>query len=67
MVLTAGQLAYLDRLAIDIRSATGRPIERSAILRALVDAVADSRVDLAAGQDEAGIQQLLSARLKGRA
>jgi len=64
VVLTAAELAWLDRLAIDIRSRTGKPVERSAILRAVVDAVHDAGLDLARSADEAAIRETIAAKLR---
>jgi hypothetical protein len=40
------QIAFLDRLAIDLRLENGWAASRAEIIRALVDALADSGIEL---------------------
>jgi hypothetical protein len=62
VVLLDQQIVFLDRLASDIRGSTGAAITRAHILRALVDALAASDVDLTMGRTEADLKSLLTQR-----
>lgn len=64
VVLLDRQIIFLDRLASDIRGATGAAITRADILRALVDALAASDVDLTTCRTEADLQSLLTQRFQ---
>ena len=46
VVLLDRHVAYLDRLAIDIRLKHGRAISRAEIIRGLIEAAAQSGIDL---------------------
>src|SRR5437879_748126 len=63
VVLFARHLSYLDRLCLDIRDATGRPITRSDALRGMVEGVAASGLDLTAAASEEEIAALIRSRL----
>ena len=63
-VLFNRQIAHLDRLSADIRVHTGAAMSRSDIIRALIDALEASGLDVTqtATQDE--LRELLTAKLK---
>jgi len=63
VVLLNRQIVYLDRLANDIRANTGSAIKRAEILRALVDALAESNIDLLAATSENDLKATLRASL----
>ena len=54
----------LDRLALDIRQNTGAVVKRAEIIRALIDAVAASDLDLTRATSEAAIKDVLVAKLR---
>ena len=64
VVLLNRQIVYLDLVAADIRAANGAAIKRAGILRALVDALAASDIDLIAATSEAELKEILSANLR---
>jgi hypothetical protein len=63
VVLFKRQIVFLDRLAANIRAQNGAAISRAQLIRALLDAVAASDVDLTAGTSEAELKATLLARL----
>ena len=63
VVLFNRQIVFLDRLAANIRAQSGAAISRAQLIRALLDAVADSDVDLTAATSEADLKATLLARL----
>ncbi|MBI4263415.1 MAG: hypothetical protein HY657_03480 [Acidobacteria bacterium] len=63
VVLFDRQIVYLDRLAADIRAASGVAISRAHIIRALVDALGESDLDLTGTRSEADLRATLIARL----
>lgn len=63
VVLFNRQIVFLDRLAANIRAQSGAAISRAQLIRALLDAVADSDVDLTAALSEADLKATLLARL----
>ncbi|HET9794587.1 MAG TPA: hypothetical protein VFS34_09005 [Thermoanaerobaculia bacterium] len=46
VVLLNRQIVYLDRLSADIRAASGAVVKRAEIIRALIDALAESGEDV---------------------
>ena len=48
VVLFDRQIHHLDRLAIDIRGKTGKVLNRAEIIRALIDGLIDSGMDITA-------------------
>jgi len=52
VVLAPENVAFLDRLSIDIRMKTGANFDRSKILRALVTALKASKLDVTGAKDE---------------
>ena len=63
-VLFNRQIAYLDRLGVDIRLNTGKPVNRTEIIRALVDALEGSGLDVTQTANEGELRELLTAKLK---
>lgn len=63
VVLFNRQIVFLDRLAANIRAQSGAAISRAQLIRALLDAVADSDVDLTSATSEADLKATLLARL----
>src|SRR5689334_21268579 len=64
VVLLARHLGALDRLALDIRDASGKTITRSDILRGIVEGVLTSKLDLTQALSEAEIAEIIAARLR---
>ena len=59
VVLLNRQVVFLDRLAATIREQTGSTVKRAEILRALVDALAESGLDLSQATSESAIKAAL--------
>jgi hypothetical protein len=67
VVLLDRQIVYLDRLGADIRAASSTAIKRAHIIRALIDALSESDLDLTGTRSEADLEAILTARLRRRA
>lgn len=65
-VLFDRQVVYLDRISNDIRAKTGAIIKRTEIIRALVDALAESDLDLTTTISEAEVKSVLAKKLGGK-
>ena len=63
VVMMDRQLVYLDELAIEMRKASGAVIRRAEIIRALVDALAESGVDVSGATSEADLKNILTRHL----
>ena len=63
-VLFNRQIVYLDRLGADIRVQTGAAMSRTVIIRALVDALEASGLDVTHTATETELRELLTAKLK---
>jgi hypothetical protein len=63
VVLFNRQIVFLDRLAANIRAKTGAAVSRAQLIRALIDAVTESDIDLTAATSEQELKSTLSARL----
>jgi predicted thioredoxin/glutaredoxin len=63
VVLFDRQIVQLDRLAIAIRGKTGKVINRAEIIRALIDGLIDSEMDVTATSSEADLRARVSRRL----
>lgn len=63
VVLFNRQIAFLDRLAANIRARSSAAISRAQLLRALVDAVAEADIDLTASLSEADLKATILSRL----
>lgn len=64
VVLLDRHVAYLDRLAIDIRLKHGKAISRAEIIRALIEAAAQSGVDLSQAASSDQLVDLLAGPSK---
>ena len=65
MILFDRQIVFLDRLCTDIRENTGASVNRTEIIRALIDTLAESKIDLKEVTSEADMKEVLLARLVG--
>jgi hypothetical protein len=63
VVLFDRQIHHLDRLAIDIRGQTGKVLNRAEIIRALIDGLIDSGMDITAAASEADLRGRVARRL----
>ena len=63
VVLFDRQIVFLDRLGADIRAASGVAISRAHVIRALIDALGESDLDLTGTRSEADLKTILAARL----
>src|SRR5438046_4090114 len=63
VVLFDRQIVHLDRLATDIRGKNGRILNRAEIIRALIDGLIDSRMDVTASASEAELRAKVARRL----
>ena len=63
VVLFDRQIVFLDRLGADIRAASGVAISRAHVIRALVDALGESDLDLTGTRSENDLRAMLTARL----
>lgn len=65
VVLLNRQIVYLDRLSADIRAASGTVVKRAEIIRALIEALAESGVDLRDVRSEEDVKRkFLGARAR---
>jgi hypothetical protein len=63
VVLFDRQIVHLDRLAIDIRGASGNVLNRAEIIRALIDGLIDSGMDVTAAASESDLRARIARRL----
>src|SRR5213082_1833500 len=63
VVLFDRQIIQLDRLATDIRGKSGRAVNRAEIIRALIDGLIDSGMDVTASGSEADLLARVARRL----
>ena len=63
VVLFTRQIAFLDDLAASIRTQNGAVVSRAQLIRAVVDAVAASGIDLTLAASEAEMKAILLDRL----
>ena len=63
VVLFDRQIVFLDRLCADIRATSGVAISRAHVIRALIDGLTESDLDLTGTRSEADLRALLTARL----
>ena len=63
VVLFDRQIVFLDRLSADIRAASGVAISRAHVIRALIDSLSESDLDLTGTRSEADLKAILTARL----
>jgi hypothetical protein len=65
VVMFERQVVELDRLAAAIRGNTGANLTRAEIIRALLDALHESRLDVTSVVSGAQLKRLLSQKLSG--
>jgi len=65
VILPPGQVDFLDRLALDIRSKTTMKVKRTEIIRALIAGLMSSGLDLSGLGSEEDIAGDIRDRLKG--
>jgi hypothetical protein len=63
VVLFNRQIVFLDRVAANIRARSGAAISRAQLIRALLDAVGDSDIDLASATSESDLKTTVLSRL----
>jgi hypothetical protein len=63
VVLFDRQIVHLDRLATDIRGQSGKTLNRAVIIRALIDGLIDSGMDVTGAASEADLRGRLARRL----
>jgi hypothetical protein len=63
VVLFNRQIRHLDRLSADIRGSSGRVLNRAEIIRALIDGLIDSGMDVTASASEADLRAKVARRL----
>jgi hypothetical protein len=63
VILMERQVVYLDRLVTDIRAKTGASVSRAELIRAMIDAVANSKVDMTAAASGTELEGLLAGKL----
>ena len=63
VVLFDRQVVHLDRLATDIRGKSGKVINRAEIIRALIDGLIESGMDVTGSGSEADLRARVARRL----
>jgi hypothetical protein len=63
VVLFDRQILHLDRLATNIRGKTGKVLNRAEIIRALIDGLIDSGMDITAAASEGDLRARVARRL----
>lgn len=63
VVLFDRQISHLDRLATHTRSRSGKNLNRAEIIRALIDGLIDSGMDVTATASEADLRARVARRL----
>jgi hypothetical protein len=63
VVLFDRQISHLDRLTATIRNARGRVMNRAEIIRALIDGLIDSGMDVSVAASEADLRARVARRL----
>ena len=63
VVLFDRQILHLDRLTTEIRGKSGKVLNRAEIIRALIDGLIDSGMDVTASGSEADLRARVARRL----
>jgi hypothetical protein len=63
VVLFDRQIVHLDRLSTDIRVKSGKVMNRAEIIRALIDGLIDSGMDITGAASEADLRARVTRRL----
>lgn len=64
VILLDRQVNWLDQLTLDIRSKTKYSASRAEILRAMIDAIQESEIDLSIVKSEAETKQIILSQIK---
>jgi hypothetical protein len=64
VVLMDREIVFLDRLVADIRAANGAAISRAHLIRALIDALAESDIDVTACRSGRDLTELFGQRFQ---
>jgi hypothetical protein len=63
VVLFNRQIVHLDRLVTDVRGKSGKVLNRAEIIRALIDGLIDSGMDITGTGSEADLRSQVARRL----
>src|SRR4026209_483974 len=63
VVLFDRQILHLDRLATDIRGKSGKVLNRAGLIRALIDGLIDSGLDITTSASESAVRAQVARRL----
>jgi hypothetical protein len=63
ILLLNRQIVFLDTVAVKILERTGAAVNRAELVRAMIDAVASSNIDLTGATNEESIRNLLLEKL----
>jgi len=63
VVLFDRQIVHLDRLATDIRGKSGKVLNRAGLIRALIDGLIDSGLDITTSASETAVRAQVARRL----
>lgn len=63
VVLFDRQILHLDRLATDIRGKSGKVLNRAGMIRALIDGLIESGLDITGAGSEAALRAQVARRL----
>jgi hypothetical protein len=63
VVLFDRQIVHLDRVTTDVRSKSGKILNRAEIIRALIDGLIDSGMDITGAGSEADLRARVARRL----
>jgi hypothetical protein len=63
VVLFDRQIQHLDRLATTARGKVGKALNRAEIIRALIDGLIDSGIDVVSSASEAELRAMVARRL----
>jgi hypothetical protein len=67
VVLFDRQIIHLDRVGTDMRGRSGKVLNRAEIIRALIDGVLDSGMDITGAGSEADLRARVTRRLNSQA
>lgn len=63
VVLFNRQIVFLDAMAAEIRTRNGTAVSRAQLIRAFVDAIGETGIDVTAAKSEADIRSIVVTRL----
>lgn len=64
ITIRKNQLIWLDRLALEVRDKSDQIIDRGLLIRAFIDAVLESKIDLTGIADEESAKDIIVKKLK---